>query len=160
MTSSPAGARPLLRGDIVLVAFPFTDLSQTKRRPAVVLWANPVQTDFALAFISSKDASHPTVGETAMMPTHPEFSLSGLSLPSKIPAMKLMTLSRSLITRWMGRLGPLFTADLDRALVAALSSNTAPCREHGREDERRRLAVLHQAGGNASVLADLGLVTP
>lgn len=37
--------RPLARGDIVLVAFSFTDLSTTKRCPALVLWADPARTD-------------------------------------------------------------------------------------------------------------------
>ena len=52
---------------MVLVAFPFTDLSQTRRRPAVVLWADPGQADFALAFVTSKDISTPAAGELALL---------------------------------------------------------------------------------------------
>jgi mRNA interferase MazF len=159
-SSSTSAARPLTRGDIVLVLFPFTDLSATKRRPAVVLWADATQSDFALAFISSQNATVAQTNEVTLLPTHPEFMLSGLSAPSKIRATKLVTLNRSLITRWLGRLGPLYTADLDRALVAALSINTIPYREEGRQDERRRLTALHAAGGAVSMLTDLGLAAP
>lgn len=81
----------------------------------------------------------------------------GLAAPSRIRASKLVTLSRTLVTRWLGRLGPLMIADLDRALVAALGVNMVPYREEGRQEERRRLVRLHAAGGTPSVLADLGL---
>ena len=91
--------RPIIRGDIVLVPFPFTDLAAAKRRPAVVLWADPAQIDFALAFISSQQISRIGFGETALWPTHPEFTLTGLSVPSKIRATKLVTLSRTLLRR-------------------------------------------------------------
>ena len=160
MVSTPHVARrPLARGDIVLVHFPFTDLSSTKRRPAIVLWADHAQADFTLAFISSQNITSLAVGETALLPTHPEFVLSGLSAASKIRATKLVTLSRTLITRWLGRIGPLWTSDLDRALIAALSINTVSYREEGRQEERRRLIALHNAGGVSSMLADLGLPT-
>lgn len=85
------------------------------------------------------------------------FPLTGISIPSKIHATKLVTLSRTLLPRWLGRLGPLLTADLDRALVAALSINTVPYREEGHRDERAQLAALYGAGGPAALLADLGL---
>ena len=153
----PTSMRPLARGDIVLVHFLFTDLSSTKRRPAIVLWADPGQTDFTLAFISSQNVTSVSAGETTLLTTHPEFPMSGLSVPSKILATKLVTLNRTLITRWLGRLGPLWIADLDRALVSALGINTVPYREQGRQEERGRLAALYTAGGQASLLADLGL---
>ena len=159
-TASPAAARPLARGDLVLVYFPFTDLSATKRRPAVVLWADPAQIDFTLGFISSQNVTALSVGEMALLPTHPEFAQSGLSAPSKIRATKLVTLDRTLIDRWLGRLGALWTADLDRTLITALSINTAPIREEGRQEMARRLRSLFAGGGTQSLIADLGLAEP
>ena len=150
-------ARPIARGDVVLVPFPFTDLSASKRRPAVVLWADPARADFLLAFISSQRIRASEVGAVPLLPTHPEFSLTGLAAPSTIRTTKAVTLSGALLRRWLGRLGPLLTADLDRALVAALGVNTVPYREEGRRAERARLATLHAAGGSAALLADLGL---
>lgn len=153
----PRVTRPLARGDIVPVAFPFTNLSTTKRRPALILWADPAQTDFTLAFISSQHFGRTGVGETVLVPTHPEFSLTGLSAPSKIRATKLVTLARGLFTRWLGRIGPLLTADVDRALVTGLGINIAPYREEGGREERARLVALHRAGRPSALLADLGL---
>ena len=151
--------RLITRGDMVLVPFPFTDLSTTKRRPAVVLWADPRQADFALAFISSQHVSNIGIGEVALLPTHPEFPLTGLSAPSKISATKLVTLARVLLRRWLERLGPLLLADLDRALMTALSIHTLPYREESIRDERTRLVALYRAGGIAALLADLQLPT-
>ena len=92
-----------------------------------------------------------------ILPTHPEFSLTGLSTPSKIRATKLVTLERRLLTRWLGRIGPLLTADVDRALVSGLGINIASYREEGRREERVRLTALHKAGGTTALLADLEL---
>ena len=155
--SPPRVTRPLARGDIVLVAFPFTNLSTTKRRPALILWADPAQTDFTLAFISSQHLGQARVGESVILPTHPEFPLTGLSTPSKIRTTKLVTLARELFPRWLGRTGPLLTADVDRALVNGLGINIAPYREEGGREERTRLVALHRAGGSSALLADLGL---
>lgn len=154
-TGRTAATRPVARGDVVLVAFPFTDLSQTKRRPAVVLWAAPTQTDFTFAFITSQQIGRIVIGETTVLPSHPEFSLTGLSVPSKIRVTKLVTLSRTLVTRWLGCLGPLLTADVERALIAAFGINTVPYREEGRRDERARLVALYRAGGATALLAEL-----
>ena len=150
-------ARPLARGDVVLVPFPFTDLSAAKRRPAVVVWADPVQQDVVLAFVSSQRVGHGGVGEVAVLPTHPEFPLTGLVVPSTIRTTKIVTLARPMVRRWLGRLGVLLLADLDRALLSSLGINPVPLREDGRREERARLVALHAAGGPAAVLADLGV---
>ena len=149
--------RPLTRGDLILVAFPFTDLSTSKLRPAVVLSLDAAHVDVTLAFVSSQRIGHGGVGEVALLPTHPEFALTGLAAPSTIRAGKIVTLARSMIRRWLGRLGALLSADLDRALVAALGVNTVPHQEEGRRQARTRLAALHAAGGTRALLADLGV---
>jgi mRNA interferase MazF len=149
--------RPLARGDVVLVPFPFTEPSATKLRPAVVVWAG--DHDVVLVFVSSQRVGHGGIGEVAVLPAHPEFGLTGLVAPSTIRTTKIVTLARPMVRRWLGRLGSLLTADLDRALAAALGINPLPLREEGRLQERARLAALHAAGGGRAVLADLGVAT-
>lgn len=148
--------RPLARGDVVLVPFPFTDLSASKFRPAVVVSSDSRHGDVVLVFVSSRTIGHGGSGEVGVLPTHPEFVLTGLVVPSTIRAGKVVTLARAMVERWLGRLGTLLLADLDRALVAALGINLVPYREEGRREERGRLLALHAAGGAAAVLADLG----
>ena len=41
----------LKRGHIVLVPFPFTDLTTEKLRPAVIVSAEPQESDVVIAFI-------------------------------------------------------------------------------------------------------------
>lgn len=160
LASSPLAPRPLARGDVVLALFPFTDLTNAKRRPGIIVGTDPVQNDFTLAFVSSQQIASLGAGDFALLPTHPEYTLTGLRLPSKVRAGKLVTLSRSLLTRWLGHLGPALTAELDQALTGALRLNLVPYREEGRRLERGRLADLHTIGGTPALLADLGLAQP
>lgn len=111
---------PLARGDIVLAAFPYSDLSFTKRRPAIVVNTDFVLSEFMLAFVTSQRIGPALPDEVLLLPSHAEFLLTGLSVPSKIRASKLVTLTSSLLTRRLGRLGPSLTADFDAALRAAL----------------------------------------
>lgn len=153
----PRPSRPIARGDIVLVPFPFADLSARKLRPGVVLHVDRRNTECVLAFMTSRGISHSAPDEVVILPAHPEFAMTGLVASSKIRAAKLVTLATSVLKRWLGRLGPLLSSDLDRALVGALGINTMPFRESARRDERVRLTRLHQAGGTEALLSDLGL---
>lgn len=95
----------LKKGDIVLVNFPFTDLSQTKLRPAVLLSANERLNEFTLCFISSQKIDKLTPEEFSLLETDSEFLDTGLKTASKIRVTRLITLQRQLIVRRLGCLG-------------------------------------------------------
>src|SRR2546425_907181 len=155
MGGSPRGTPPLARADVVLVPFPFTDLSTTRRRPAIVVAVDRAHSDLVLAFVSSQQIGRGELGDVSVLPAHPEFALTGLTVPSKVRAAKLVTLSMMMVRRWLGRLGPLLIGELDRALVAVLEINTVTYREEGRRAERARLVTLHGAGGGRGRLPHL-----
>jgi hypothetical protein len=113
--------RPIVRNDVGLVPFPFTDLSTTKWRPMVVVWTDPMHIDFTLAFISSQQIGSIGVGEVALLPTHPEFALTGLSIPSNIRVANLVTLSR------------IITAALARTVGSPARRRPGPCSHCGAE---------------------------
>jgi mRNA interferase MazF len=113
--------RVLQRGDVVLVTFPFTDLTGTKVRPAVIVSANPQTEDMVVAFIS-------TVIPPVLAPTdyqldeqHREFHQTGLRFRSVFRLRRLTTLERHLIRRRLGRVSPALQAELDARLKLALA---------------------------------------
>jgi mRNA interferase MazF len=107
----------LNKGDIVLIPFPFTDLSQTKLRPAVVLWVDQIGNDITLCFISSQNISNLGPEELLLDPTDQEFAGTGLKVASKVRVAKLTTLERSLIARRLGKLSQGQMQKLDATLL-------------------------------------------
>ncbi|MEL7246047.1 MAG: type II toxin-antitoxin system PemK/MazF family toxin [Cyanobacteria bacterium J06573_2] len=94
----------LNKGDIVLVQFPFTDLSQTKLRPALILYSNSTTNDVTLCFISSQNVDNLTSEEFAIKDSDTEFSETGLRVSSKVRVTRIATLNNSLIVRRLGKL--------------------------------------------------------
>ena len=84
------------KGDIILVKYPFTDLSKEKLRPALVLIPEDEEQDLLLAFITG----------SAIQKSHFDIFITkentGLHKDSIVRLKKLMTIHRSLIA---GRIG-------------------------------------------------------
>jgi mRNA interferase MazF len=110
-------APPVLhRGDVVLIPFPFTDLSGQKMRPALVISPDPADQDILVAFISSVVPPAPEPTEHVLDVTHPAFAQTGLKHTSVFKMGKLATLHRSLILRRVGHT----TLELQKVLDVAL----------------------------------------
>lgn len=108
------------RGDIVLAAFPFTDLSMQKRRPALVISENTDQGDVILAFISTQIPTNPSPNTVILETTDPDFQTTGLKTTSVIRLDKIATIESSLITRRLGKLVQSKLPSIDQALISAL----------------------------------------
>ncbi len=110
----------LHRGDIVLVPFPFTDLSTDKVRPAVVISSNPQTDDLVLAFISSTIPARPSSFEYILKNTDSDFPLTGLKVSSVFKLRKVITLEQSKILRHLGRTSPALQSQIDTRLMLAI----------------------------------------
>ena len=95
-------------GDLIIVDFPFSDLSGSKRRPAFVL-AHDGEDDVLLARITSKSR------ETALDVVMHDWKVSKLLFPSTICIGKLATLSRTLVE---GKMGEATVSDKKNVILA------------------------------------------
>lgn len=111
----PGSAAAFRRDDVVLVSFPFTDLSGQKLRPALVV-GRQVGDDVVLAFITSVGGGPVRKAEHAIAPGDAEFLATGLKVASRVRLSKLATLHRALVRRRLGRIGPRSRRAVDGAL--------------------------------------------
>lgn len=73
------------KGDVILAPFPFTDLTQTKLRPAVVLWVSSTgSNNIVICFISSQNLTNLKLEEFLIRDSDPEFINTGLKVSSKV----------------------------------------------------------------------------
>ena len=108
-------------GEIVLVPFPFSDLSQSKVRPAVCL-ADVGRGDCILCQITSS-----RYGDQAAIPLEvPDFAAGGLVVASFARPGKLFTASARLMVRSVGVLTPGALAQVLSAVVAILQPPASP----------------------------------
>lgn len=107
----------LPRGTVAVAPFPFSDTSQSKRRPLVILsdtaqlGAQPAQ--YLCAMITS--TTSPWASDVAIT----DLASAGLTVPCTI-RMKLFTLDARLLLRTLGMVSPNDQAALDAMLQRVL----------------------------------------
>jgi mRNA interferase MazF len=89
-----------MKAKIVLIHFPFTDLTATKLRPALVIHES--DQDVVVAFISSRVPSHLVDSDLLISADHPSFSETGFKRSSVIKFDKVATVSKDLIEGEIG----------------------------------------------------------
>ncbi len=94
-----------MKGKIVLIQFPFDDLSSSKVRPAYCL-TNQIggYQHIIFALITSRIPENPLHTDIILRPENPDFMMSGLRKSSAIRLDHLVTLRSSLIQRELGSL--------------------------------------------------------
>lgn len=106
-----------MKGKIVLITFPFTDLTSTKLRPALVLYAN--ERDVTVIFISSRKEKA-TSNDVLIEEKHPEFKQTGLKVDSFLKIEKIATLSKRLIAGELGYVGPKLKKEINTKIEKTL----------------------------------------
>lgn len=109
----------VIKGDIVLVNFPFTDLSQTKLRPAIILWVDQAGSDVVLCAITSQNTDRLKDGEFLINTEDPEFNATGLRVRSKARVTRIFTLNRELVLRKLGKLGENYSKSLNTKMISS-----------------------------------------
>jgi len=104
-----------LKGKIVLVPFPFTDLTAAKLRPALVLFEG--DRDVVVAFISSRVTQVSSVGSVVVGMDHGEFGLTGLKVGSVIRLDKLATVIKDMVVGEIGEIGEVLRGEINEKLV-------------------------------------------
>lgn len=95
------------RGELVLARFPFTDMTNAKLRPLLVLAEVPGPfRDFIVMFISSQLNQAVLELDLILDTNHPAFAASGLKVASVFRIGKVAALSESLLVGTLGQLDP------------------------------------------------------
>ena len=92
---------------VVLIQFPFDDLSSSKVRPAACLTDLIGPHDhIILAFITSRIPASPLKTDLVIDSSDPDFASTGLRVSSTLQLHRMMTVTKSLLRRELGTLSP------------------------------------------------------
>jgi mRNA interferase MazF len=123
------------KGKVVLVAFPFDDLTTTKVRPAVCLTdALGPHRHVVLDFVSKQRVPDDLLeSDIKLEDNSPNFGQAGLKVTSVLRLHRVMTVSEGLVRRELGELAPEWSRQVD--------------------DRLRKLFRLYSAFGAGRILA-------
>jgi mRNA interferase MazF len=105
-----------MKGDIVFVRFPFTDLSITKPRPALVL--HEERDEVVLAYISSRVPILPSDTDVLVLRKESFFEATGLKRDSVIKLSVLTTLKNWFIERLFGEVDDTLRDEINARLAS------------------------------------------
>ncbi|MFZ2359554.1 MAG: type II toxin-antitoxin system PemK/MazF family toxin [Anaerolineae bacterium] len=107
----------MTKGKVVLVPFPFDDLSSSKVRPAVCL-TNPIgpHRHIVLAFITSQIPDRLLETDLVISASEKNFDATGLQISSTVRLHRLMTATTSFLKRELGVLSPAMQTQVDTRL--------------------------------------------
>lgn len=111
------GNHSATRCNVVLVRFPFDDLSSAKVRPAVCL-TDPIgpHRHVILAFVTSRISAAPQATDLVLNSDDAGFGSTGLHSSSMLQLHRLMTATTALILRQLGQLSPGMQAETKKRL--------------------------------------------
>ena len=102
---------------IVLVPFPFDDLSSSKVRPAVCLTdAIGAHKHVILAFITSRVPEEPLPTDFIIAESAPEFLTTGLRVSSTLQLHRMITVTTEIILRELGKLPAGMQTEVEKRL--------------------------------------------
>ena len=149
----------LKKGDIVLPEFPFTDLSQKKLRPALVLWASSTIDEITICFISSQNVTSLSLDEFALNASDPEFPRTGLKVSSKVRVTRIVSLEQRLILRRLGELGSQQMQELNATIIQAFQL-VEPCLLSRTCRKRSQIPAIKVSPSIGGVCSDIATAAP
>ena len=105
-------------GAVVLVRFPFSDLSNTKLRSAIVL-ADAGRGDWILCQVTSQPYTDPTAVEI----TNSDFTSGSLKKNSYARPGKLFTANAGIMTKHIGDLQSIKLEEIIKAVISMLENS-------------------------------------
>ena len=105
-----------VKGDIVVIPFPFSDLSGSKRRPALVI-ANLRGDDILLCQITSRQSND--LSAIALKST--AFISGSLPADSFIRPLRIFTADKSIILRKAGEIAPKLVDEVIDVIISILT---------------------------------------
>lgn len=109
-----------MKGDIVLVPFPNSDLTPGKLRPAIVLYEDDIEKETTIAYISSRTPIIPSACDILVTRGTPSFEEAGLKRNSVIKLNKIATIKTRFIVGLLGVADETLKAEVNKALDASL----------------------------------------
>ena len=102
------------KGDVILVPFPFSDQTATKKRPAIIVSSdtyNSISQDIVIMAITGQIRGHIGVGELLIE----DWQSAGLLKPSAVKSA-ISTIEQRLVVKILGRLSSKDLSTLEKAL--------------------------------------------